>query len=630
MADSTARRVRTVAALAWRAHPAATVASAVVAVLTGLAPVAAAWLTKLVLDALADGRRTGELLALAAGLAAAGLVVILLPHVSTYAEAQLRRAQRLLIYDRLFRAVNNHPGLSRFENPRFHDTLRLAYESSHNAPDRLIFGALTIGQAIITLSGYVATLLLVNPLMVAVIVLAALPSARTQLTLSRQRAEVMWNITPGMRRQVFFGDLLTRPEAAKEVRLFGLGDFLRARMLTEVRGINRAEREVDLRALRSQGLMALLGSAVAGGGLVWAILSAASGKISVGDVTVIVAAVAGVQSALSSVVSRWADAHNALLMFGHYAAVVQSEPDLPIPARPSPLPALRSGVEFRDVWFRYSDGHPWILRGVDLFLPFGQSVALVGMNGTGKSTLVKLLCRLYDPDRGSIRWDGVDLRDVHPADLRKRLGVVFQDFMEYDLTAAENIVLGDLSVGDKREFVHDAARQAGIHDALVDLPRGYDTMLSRTFGDRDDEAGIALSGGQWQRLALARAFMRQRQDLLILDEPSSGLDAEAEHAVHASLRHHRAGRTSVLISHRLNAVRDADLIAVLGEGQIIERGTHDELMVAGGEYARLFSLQASGYEGGKVDLPINSVEPSDEAPAVSLRTAMPSTRSAGR
>ncbi|MEV5703684.1 ABC transporter ATP-binding protein [Actinoallomurus sp. NPDC052274] len=589
------RRPLVVAALAWRAHRAATAASMLLAVLTGLAPVATAWLTKLVLDALAGGGNRHVLPALATGLAASGLCVIVLPHAATYAQAQLRRAVRTLVVDRLFAAVDSHAGLRRLEDPAFQDTLRLAHESSQRAPDRLILGSLAIAQSIITMSGFVATLLVINPALVLVLFLAALPALWIQLGLSRERARTMWKVSPAMRREIFYGELLTRPEAAKEARLFGLGGFFRARMLGEIRSANEAERRLDLKTLRRQGLLALIGSAVAGGGLVWAVLSAASGDITAGDVTVFIAAVAGVQASLTAVIDRWADAHNALLLFGHFAAIVEAEPDMPPRPGRRPVPPLRHGIELRDVWFRYSEEHPWILRGVDLHIPHGQSVALVGVNGAGKSTLVKLLCRLYDPDKGSIHWDGVDLRDMAPAELREHIGVVFQDFMEYDLTASENIMLGDLSSEGDAHRIREAARRAGIHEAVEALPRGYDTMLSKIFVGHDEDAGVALSGGQWQRLALARAFLRQNRDLLLLDEPSSGLDADAEHAVHASLRRHRQGRTSVLISHRLGSVRDADLIVVLTEGKITERGSHDALMALNGEYARLFTLQATGY-----------------------------------
>ncbi|MEV5556870.1 ABC transporter ATP-binding protein [Nonomuraea wenchangensis] len=612
------RRGRVAAELAWRAQPAAVLGSLAVVLLMGAAPVATAWLTKLVLDSLAAGGGPGILL-LAAALGVAGLALVVLPHVAEYLNGQLHRGLQRLIYDRLFRAVNADPGLSRFENPSFHDELRLAHEAGQNAPQQIVGSSLAICQGILTLLGFMVTLTVLSPVMVVIVIAAALPSARVQLALSRRRARMLWGVSSNTRRQLFYGALLTSPDAAKEVRLFGLGDFLRSRMLRELGTVNEAERDLDRRTLRSQGLMSLLGAAVAAGGLFWAVLAAAAGSLSVGDVSVFVAAVAGVQTALTSIVSQWAGAHNALLMFGHYVGVVEAEPGLPVAVEPAALPPLREGIELRDVWFRYDDEHPWVLRGVNLFIPHGQAVALVGLNGAGKSTLVKLLCRLYDPVRGAVLWDGVDLREVHPDDLRARLGVVFQDYMSYDLTASENIMLGDLAAGADPEPIRAAARRAGIHDTLDTLPRGYDTLLSRIFfgeGDGDGggerQAGVTLPGGQWQRLALARALMRHRRDLLILDEPSSGLDAEAEHAVHLGLRRHRAGRTSVLISHRLGALRDADLIVVLSEGRIRERGSHGELMALGGEYARLFGLQASGYE------------------EESLRTTTPSTRSAGR
>jgi ATP-binding cassette subfamily B protein len=235
-----------------------------------------------------------------------------------------------------------------------------------------------------------------------------------------------------------------------------------------------------------------------------------------------------------------------------------------------------------------------VLRGVSFTVPAGGSVALVGLNGAGKSTVVKLLCRFYDPTEGAIRWDGVDLRDLAVDDLRSRIGTLFQDFMSYDLTAAENIGLGDLTAG--RDRIAAAGALSGADATVRDLPAGYDTLLSRTFFDQADLAdprtGVALSGGQWQRVALARAYLRADRDLFVLDEPGAGLDPEAEYEVH---RRHRAGRATLLISHRLNTVRHADHIVVLEDGRVAEEGSHHELVRAGGRYARLFRLQAEGY-----------------------------------
>ncbi|MEV4299750.1 ABC transporter ATP-binding protein [Microbispora rosea] len=236
-----------------------------------------------------------------------------------------------------------------------------------------------------------------------------------------------------------------------------------------------------------------------------------------------------------------------------------------------------------------------MLRGVDLVIPHGASIGLVGVNGAGKSTLIKLLCRMYEPQRGRILWDGVDLGAMAPEDLRSRITAVFQDFMTYDLTARENVGVGRLeSLGDL-DAIRRAARPAGVDDALAALPYGYDTLLSRIFVGLDDDDRAQLSGGQWQRVAVARAFLREEADLMILDEPSAGLDPEAEHALHERLMSLTVGRTSLLISHRLGALRDADEIVVLDGGRIAERGPHAALLEHGGVYARLFALQSAAY-----------------------------------
>jgi ATP-binding cassette subfamily B protein len=357
-----------------------------------------------------------------------------------------------------------------------------------------------------------------------------------------------------------------------------------------------------------QSTLAVLAAAVAGAGLLWVVRAAVRGEVTVGEVTLFVASAAAVQTGLAGVALTVATAHQALVEFEHYRVVMRIGSDLPVPAHTAALPPLRGRIEFKDVWFRYSPAHPWVLRGLNLTVQAGRSVGIVGVNGAGKSTLVKLLCRFYDPTRGSITWDGVDIRDVAPDELRRRIGAVFQDYMEYDLTVADNIGVGDLAAEGDRNRIRKAAQRAEIHEALEELPNGYDTMLSRIFADPSNpDAGVLLSGGQWQRIALARSYMRDDPDLLILDEPSAGLDPEAESRVHERLSSHRSSCTRVLISHRLGTLRDADVIVVLSGGTIVERGTHDELIAGKGDYHRLFQLQAKGYRAEAPAEPVYGV-----------------------
>lgn len=593
--------LRTVGAafrLAWRAAPVALAGAVAAAVLSAVVPALTAWLTRATIDGIVRGLPTGELLGLVGGLAATGVVVGVLPHATRFVQAEIGRRSAVLALDELYRAVERQAGLRRFEDPPFLDRLRMA-GTGGRSPGELCGEVLTAGAGLLSAVGLVATLAVVSPVMTLVVLAAALPVLVMELRLARRRAVVLWRMSPTARREFFFSHLLGHPVAAKEIRLFGLAGFLRERMLAAHRAIDVAERGVDRRELTTQGGLALLGACVAGGGLVWAVLAARDGRLSVGDVSMFVVTVAGLQAALVALVGALAGGQQSALLFAHHRVILATEPDLPVPADPRPVPALRRGIELRNVWFRYAENAPWVLRGVSFTIPFGTSLALVGRNGAGKSTLVKLLCRLYDPTRGSIHWDGTDLRELDIDELRQRTTALFQDYMEYDLTAAENIGLGDVSAIDDRQRITDAAGLAGIDGLLERLPRGYDTMLSQVFteGDalEDDAGSTMLSGGQWQRVALARALMRGERDLLVLDEPSAGLDAEAEHEVHTRLRRHRAGRTSLLISHRLGAVADADRIVVLVDGAIAEEGDHAELMDAGGTYAHLFGLQASGY-----------------------------------
>ncbi|SEG98041.1 ATP-binding cassette, subfamily B [Nonomuraea solani] len=595
MTSAGLRRAVTLGRLCWRAGPVITVSQLVVTVAAGLLPAAVVWATKLLVDALAAEGGPHEVLGPVAALVGLGLAAGVLPHVTGYLRAESDRRLDLLLQDRLYTRVNGFQGLSRFEDPAFLDELRMATQATGGAMGPITSGLFDLGRNVITLAGLLGSLAVLSPLMAGLVAVAALPTLAARMSLEKRRAKMIAGQSEAARRQIFYSSLLTDVEAAKEVRLFGLGDFLRSRVIGELTSMQRAERRLDGREALTQSALATLSALVSGIGLAWAAYSALSGRLTLGDVTVFAASVAGTQAALIATVENAANASHALILFHHHERVMALADDLTPPRAPAALPPLGRGIELRDVWFRYDDDHPWVLRGVNLTIPHGASVALVGLNGAGKSTLIKLLCRFYDPSRGAILWDGVDLRDVPPAELRARMGVLFQDYMSYDLTAAENIGVGELAALADRTRIETAAELAGADQIVRSLPHGYDTTLSRIFFGPEDEAGVVLSGGQWQRLALARALVRENRDLLILDEPSSGLDAEAEYEVHRRLREHREGRTSLLVSHRLGAVRDADLIVVLGDGKIVEQGTHDHLIATRGRYARLFETQASGY-----------------------------------
>ncbi len=585
--------------MGWRANRVALAGQLTAVAAAGLAPVAAAWLLRAILDGLIGNRAHHNLLGLVLLLGVAAGATAVLPSVTQYLSSRSGQAiQRQTTAD-LFTAVTRLQGLRRLEDPRFQDRLRIAEQGGSSGPGQIMSGGMAMISSGLTLSGFLVTLLLLSPAMAAVVVVAATPAIYLERGIARQQAGLITGISHGQRRQFFYQQLLSSLNAAKEIRLFGLGGYFRGQMLAELSEIQLATARVNRRVLASNAAMAAMSAVVCTAGLAWAVSAAARGELTIGDVSVFMAALGSGAATIGVLVSSAAITYQALLTFGNYQAMLAEGPDLPVRTDPLPARQLRRGIEVDDVWFRYGPGNPWILRGVSCFIPHGEAVALVGHNGSGKSTLVKLLCRFYDPDRGRILWDGTDLRDLDLSGLRDRMSVVFQDYMTYELTAAENIGVGDLKLAGREELLAAAAGRAGVHDVLAALPKGYQTMLTQTYFDLADKAdpqtGVLLSGGQWQRLAIARAFLRGGRDLMILDEPSSGLDPEAEHEIHAGLAAARADRATVLISHRLNTVRTAEHIVVLDDGLVSEQGDHDALMARQGTYARLFALQAHGY-----------------------------------
>ena len=612
------RNLRRALWLPWHCAPLLAAVQLLATVAAGLVPVATADLTAALIDRLGAGHHGGTavgwLTGAAIGAAAGGA---LLQHANRYSSRELARRVDVRIQQDLFESVTACDDLAQLENPGFHNQVRLAQQAATAGPQQLVSTVLSILQGGITTAGFLISCLTFAPIPTVLLLASAVPEALAQRRLSRMRARTTVAAAPHFRRQLFYVQLLLDLRAAKEIRLFGLGPRFLRRLRAETAEAQSLDRTVDRATLRTDAGLSILTALVSGAALGIVVFDIAHGHGRIGDLAILIAALAGVQTGLAGIVAQVANLSQTVILFGYYTALVDrggparmpqraTEPQAPL--EPAPLEP-DAGIRFHDVWFRYDASADWVLRGLDLRLPPETVVGLVGLNGAGKSTIAKLLCRLYTPTRGRITWDGEDLRDIPVALLRSRISAVFQDFMAYDLTAHDNIAVAapaherdaEAGFGVARAEVVTAASAAGADELLSALPRGYDSMLSRIFADDSTPGapatmpGVMLSGGQWQRVALARAAMRQNARLFILDEPSANLDPQAEAAQRERLRGLLAGRIGLLISHRLDSIRQAGLIVVLRNGAVAEQGTHDELLARAGEYARLFRLQARGF-----------------------------------
>lgn len=581
-----------------RSAPGTLLGLTVVSVVGGTAAAAAAIAAKLFVDGVVGGRSAGELAGAAVLFAGSCVLTAAVPELTAYLSAQASRAARLETIARLYQRVGDEPGLESLEQPAYQDKVQLAADAAEMVPSQLVAAVFGTLQAAVGVVGLCWVMVTTEPVVAAVAVVGSIPVLVVEDRLARRRVRLRSALVPLERRRQAYTSLITDPVAGKEIRLFALSDFFRGRLLADLRSVNRSERNVDRLSLGAGlvlgGAQVVLTMLV----VVLAIRGATSNTLSAGELTALITAFGALNGSLGHLVTSTAQVRESLGRLRTYDEVVQADPTRATGT--SAVPRLRTGLVLEDVWFRYADGLPWVLQGVDLTVAAGRSTALVGLNGAGKSTVVKLVCGLYQPTKGRILWDGLDLATADPQLLRDRIGTVFQDYMTYDLTAHENIAVGAIEKLEDEQATRTAAHRAGIGNELAALPGGYDTMLSRllyrdpTLPD-EDEPRVVLSGGQWQRLALARMLMRADRDLIVLDEPSAGLDAVAEHAVHSSVQDAMRDRTRLLISHRLSAVRIADRIAVLDHGRIVEEGDHAELMSHRGRYAELFTLQASGY-----------------------------------
>ena len=583
-------------ALVWNTHRGLTLAMAVLSIVSGIIPTATAWISKLLVDAVvaaARGGGTSELTGTVAWLVVAQLALFLGSSLLGTVRNINQQALQELTANRVQLMLMQHANrldLSFFENPKFYDALQQAQREASYRPVGMVEGIFSLGRSLITFLSMIALIARLGPLVAVVALLAPIPSFIANSRYGWQGYMMSRRQSPDRRRMGYFLDLLTKDTYNKEIRLFGLGSHFIARWKTIADRFYRENRGLVARRYLMGFVWGSLTTLVTSGTYLFVALQTVAGRFTLGDLTFYTQAVTQVQSSLGSILSGLSDLYeNSLYLtnlftFLDYQPAITSPPD----ARKLVLP-LRSGIEFRHVSFTYPGKTEPALRDVSFVIAPDETVALVGRNGAGKTTIVKLLTRLYEPNEGEIYLDGHDLREYDLDSLHSAVGVIFQDYATYFFTARENIGVGRLPEMENVALVEASAAKSGADTVITGLPQGYETTLGRWFDE-----GFQLSGGEWQKVALARAFMRDAE-ILILDEPTASLDARAEYEIFARMKELTEGKMAVFISHRFSTVRLADRIFVLEDGTISEAGTHPELLAREGTYAELFNLQAAAY-----------------------------------
>ena len=479
--------------------------------------------------------------------------------------------------------------LEDFEDSELQDRLERARRQAAGRMS-LIGQLFAQAQDVVTIVSFAVGLVVYAPWLIALLVVALLPAFLGEAHFNAQSYSLNYARTAERRELDYVRQTGASVETAKEVKIFGLNAFLIERYRKLAAAFYDANRKIAVRRAGWGSVLTTIGTVayyVAYAYIVWRTLH---GEFSIGDLTFLAGSFRRLRTLLENLLGGFSQIAGQALYLDDLFSFFEIQPEIVSPpgARPFPVP-IRDGFVFQNVGFRYPGAERWAVRHLDFKLNAGETLALVGENGAGKTTLVKLLARLYDPDEGRILLDGHDLRSYDLFALRANIGVIFQDFVRYHLTAAENIAVGRIEAREDRARIVDAAERSLAADVIAKLPGGYDQVIGKRF-----RTGIDLSGGEWQKIAIARAYMRDAQ-LLILDEPTAALDARAEFEVFRRFKELSEGKTAVLISHRFSSVRVADRIIVLADGAVEAMGTHDELLARGGRYAELFELQAAGY-----------------------------------
>jgi ATP-binding cassette subfamily B protein len=484
-----------------------------------------------------------------------------------------------------------------YEDPASYDLLRRAQNDSVNRPVLMIATAFGLLQTMLTLITMIAFLFAVSWVLALIVLVSPVPAFIADTRYGWRGYNIARWGSRLLRRMTYLVNLVTTDSFAKEVKLFGLGGYFIERYRLIAKVFYDTQRSQLMRRYLTGFALGNLSTIVTSITYLYIALQAIAGHLTLGALTAYTQAAVQVQNSIQSILSGFSGMYEHNLYLNNLVELMAHEPSLPVPAQPVPVPQpLRGEIRFDNVTFVYPGSEAKALDGVSFTIAAGETLAVVGRNGAGKTTLFKLICRLYDPSEGRILIDGIDIRDFQPDELRRQIGAMFQDYVDYQATAAENIGLGNLAEITNREAVVTASKEAGSDELIAKLPAGYDTALGKWF-----DAGVNLSGGEWQKVALARAFMREDARILLLDEPTSALDAQAEYDLFERLRSLTHGRTAVYISHRFSTVRRADRIIFLEHGRLVEQGTHEELMRLGGRYARLFRMQAAAYTGEDVE-----------------------------